>query len=614
MATSIFREYFKGYEILGELGRGNARVLKARSTATGELVAIKHFAFNTEPDTLRRFQRESEIMKSIQHDYVVKILEVHLDAELPYIVMQLIEGGDLRSLLKMYGTLDLATVIRLAHHMTEALDAIHARAVVHRDVKPENIMYRRLPNGEIHFLLTDFGIAKLREQTEGITVTGASMLTYDYASPEQFNQSRMVAAATDYYSLGVVIYECLTGHVPFEYEQDDLLTHINRVISVPVPPPQLPNGKAAPPSLVKLLAGLLTKPCLVRLSNPVSVRHLLRQAAIEDLQETRPAMPASTNKTQVYQSGLAATATKKQDLTVAALILFMISVAVFFSWTTLVKSNAQVPAVSTTPVTETVREKKPVVTPTKNIPVIPKKKAVMPEMVSTVETAAMNDQETFSPDHDRQILGSISDPEPINPTTIPVRTAYGISLHQGTYFNDFSDPQDTIWDVGKDENSEYKLSNGKYVMKGLMESLSYSTAVKFNVNLDKDFAVSASAVHWGENSGDPYGINFCGDESQDSYFVFYVTSNGFYSIGAFIKDNWNVLVDWTPSSNIRPATELNTLSVEKQGNSLHFLINDRIEKILPFTGGFGNYFGMRIDGTQTVSFDRFMVKGSPYNQ
>src|SRR5471030_1782546 len=126
MATSIFKEYFKGYEILGELGRGNARVLKARSLQTGGLVAIKHFAFNTDSDTLRRFQRESEIMKSIEHDYIVKIIEVHLDAELPYIVMQLIEGGDLRSLLKMNGTLDMATVITLARHMTEALKIIHS--------------------------------------------------------------------------------------------------------------------------------------------------------------------------------------------------------------------------------------------------------------------------------------------------------------------------------------------------------------------------------------------------------------------------------------------------------------------------------------------------------
>jgi Serine/threonine protein kinase len=96
-------------------------------------------------------------------------------------------------------------------------------------------MYRRLPDGTLHFVLTDFGIAKLREQSDGITATGASMLTYDYASPEQFNQSKTVSTPTDYYSLGVVLYECLTGRVPFEFEQGDLLYHINRVISCPVP-------------------------------------------------------------------------------------------------------------------------------------------------------------------------------------------------------------------------------------------------------------------------------------------------------------------------------------------------------------------------------------------
>ncbi|MES1223930.1 MAG: serine/threonine-protein kinase, partial [Bacteroidota bacterium] len=183
MATSIFREYFKGYEILGELGRGNARVLKARNLQTGGLVAIKHFAFNTDTDTLRRFQRESEIMKSIEHDNIVKIIEVHLDAELPYIVMQLIEGGDLRSLLKVSGTLNMAEVIILTDQMTQALTAIHNKAIIHRDIKPENIMYRRLDSGEIQFLLTDFGIARLREQADAVTVTGSSMMTYDYASP-----------------------------------------------------------------------------------------------------------------------------------------------------------------------------------------------------------------------------------------------------------------------------------------------------------------------------------------------------------------------------------------------------------------------------------------------
>ncbi len=295
MATSIFREYFKGYEILGEIGRGNARVLKARHLVSGNLVAIKHFAFNTDADTLRRFQRESEIMKSIQHDHIVKIVDVHLDAELPYIVMQLIEGGDVRRLLKERGTLEVDTVIQLAQHMTDALDAIHAKGVVHRDIKPENIMYRRLPNGELHFLLTDFGIAKLREQTN--TVTGSSMLTYEYASPEQFNHSKIVSTPTDYYSLGIVLYECLTGFVPFAYNDEDLLWHINRVIESPVPVPVLPEERFMPPSLLQLLHGLLAKQAMNRLSDSLQVRDLLQKAAVENAQG-RFRKPVSVTKTK----------------------------------------------------------------------------------------------------------------------------------------------------------------------------------------------------------------------------------------------------------------------------------------------------------------------------
>ncbi len=585
MATSIFREYFKGYEILGELGRGNARVLKARSIQTGELVAIKHFAFNTEPDTLRRFQRESEIMKSIQHDYIVKVFEVHLDAELPYIVMQLVEGGDLRSLLRNHGSLDVPTVIRLAHHMTEALDAIHAKAVVHRDVKPENIMYRRHPNGEIQFLLTDFGIAKLREQSDGITATGASMLTYDYASPEQFNQSRNVSTPTDYYSLGVVIYECLTGRVPFEYEQDDLLMHINRVISSPIPIPLLPDGRPLPPSLLQLLHGLLTKPCLIRMSNPVNVRQLLRMAAIEDMQAQRPLPVPVPKETLKYAPATVLPDTRRRDLTLMTLLLLVICVAVFYSYTTLVSPNTITP-VSSPPGKNSL--------PSRDQPAKPKQNFLQQDKKGLPVLHSNTNNQTVI--------------VPVVSVTPEVRK--GVALTNGIYYADFSDPRDSVWDTGRDDNSDFNLSDGKYVMKGNSDSLSYSSSVKFNMDIYKDFTIAASTLPMNENTGNPFGLNFCGDEEHDSYYVFYITSTGYYSIGALIDGEWHVLVDWTPSSHIHTDSEMNLLAVEKRGSQLRFLINDKLERILPFTSGFGSYFGLRVDGAQTVSFDQFLVKGS----
>ncbi len=572
MATSIFREYFKGYEILGELGRGNARVLKARSLATGGLVAIKHFAFNTDPDTLRRFQRESEIMKSITHHHIVEIIDVHLDAELPYIVMQLIEGGDLRSLLKKDRTLNMATVITLAYHMTDALATIHEKAIVHRDIKPENIMYRQLPNGGLQFLLTDFGIARLREQADAITVTGASMLTYDYASPEQFSQPRSVTVATDYYSLGVVLYECLTGAVPFEYEQDDLLLHINRVISAPLPALMLPGGQSPPAGMLQLLEALLRKQPSKRLSDPGSVQLLLQKAASGAPMEY--ALP-SPSVTLQYQAPPPAATPKKHRRLGWSLALLLLSVGLFFSWVNRAAYSRKLFPVSTPANTLT--------------PVINSKQVLLPQAARVVNVR-----------HTPTVLGE---------NTQPLITDPGTPLVNGMYYNDF-DQQDSAWNTGRDDNSEFILLDGKYTMKGFNDSLSYSSFIKLNMDTEKDFTIAATATHEGEGSSDPFGIIFCGDEGRDAFFVFYITSSGYYSIGTSIKDQWNALTDWTASSNIHPGSEMNIFSIERRAETLRFLVNGRLEKILPFTRGFGSYFGLRTDGIQTVAFDEFIVKGS----
>lgn len=130
------------------------------------------------------------------------------------------------------------------------------------------------------------------------------------------------------------------------------------------------------------------------------------------------------------------------------------------------------------------------------------------------------------------------------------------------------------------------------------------------MDTQKDFTVTATAMHQGESAGDPFGIIFCGDEAQDAFFVFYITSNGYYSIGTSVRDEWNAMTDWTASSNLRQNAEMNIFSIERRGGVLRFLINDKLEKILPFTGAYGSYFGLRVDGAQTISFDQFIVKGS----
>lgn len=590
MATSIFREYFKGYEILGEIGRGNARVLKARHLASGNLVAIKHFAFNTDADTLRRFQRESEIMKSIQHDHIVKIVDVHLDAELPYIVMQLIEGGDVRRLFKERGTLEVDTVIQLAQHMTDALDAIHAKGVVHRDIKPENIMYRRLPNGELHFLLTDFGIAKLREQTN--TVTGSSMLTYEYASPEQFSHARTVSTPTDYYSLGIVLYECLTGTVPFAYNDEDLLWHINRVIECPVPEIVLPDDRYMPPALLQLLLGLLGKQAMHRLSNSIEVRQLLQKAAVENAQgrfrkKTLPA-PKLKKVTEVFKPAAApkviAGKSKEIVLTVLGIVLF--GAFMMGMWAVFPHKEAKAKE-------EEANTKLP---------------------VDSVNVAHVN-RKTGTSSNNNSLMTPVVNETPgtegelVANTNAPIQNDAGITLQNGMYYDDFSEGADTIWETGKDENSEFKFERGKYIIKGLTDSLTYHATVKFDLDIQRNFSISASATQWGNEPDEAYGLNFCGNTDSDAYFVYYITAGGYYAIGSMTNGDWHPIINWTHTDNIHQHNEMNTLSIEKRNNSIFFYINDKVENVLPFTGGYGNCFGLRVDGAQTVAFDQLIVKG-----
>lgn len=309
MPTVSFNTHFPDYEILGELGRGNARVLKARHLSSGNLVAIKQFAFNTDAETLRRFQQESEIMTAVDNPNVVKVREIHLDAPMPYLVMEFVEGGDLRGLLKQASDHNLAVPdsIRLGLQMAQAFRAIHPKNIVHRDIKPENILYRRLVSGELHFLLTDFGIAKIRAEQSTRTVTGQSLLTYEYAAPEQFDDPRQVGIATDYYSLGVVLYECLTGRVPFPMQEGSgLAAFMKQVLTATPPAPTLAGGGTLPPSLATLLRRMLDKNSRTRLQDAGELELLLEQAKVEWLKATHaPPSAAPRAVTQVWTGNAA---------------------------------------------------------------------------------------------------------------------------------------------------------------------------------------------------------------------------------------------------------------------------------------------------------------------
>jgi hypothetical protein len=212
---------FAGYRIEAILGRGGMSVVyRAENPRLGNQVALKLLAPDlTEDESFReRFVRESRAAASIVHPNIIPIYDAG-DAEgVLYIAMRYVDGANLRELAKD-GGLPPGRVLRLAAQVGSALDAAHARGLIHRDVKPANILVERGAEGEDHAYLADFGLTKHLESHSGITGSGQFVGTIDYMAPEQI-EGRRVDARADVYALGCVVFECLAGAPPYRRETE----------------------------------------------------------------------------------------------------------------------------------------------------------------------------------------------------------------------------------------------------------------------------------------------------------------------------------------------------------------------------------------------------------
>ena len=213
---------FAGHRIEGIVGRGGMGVVyRATHLALDHVVALKVIAPDLAGDDRfrRRFADESRIAVSIRHPNVVAIHHAGEEEGLLFVTMDLIEGTDLRGLLRQQGSLDPGHAVAVTEPVASALDAAHRKGLVHRDIKPGNVLIERPDGAGEHVYLTDFGLARAIEATSGITATGAFVGTLDYVAPEQIRGER-VDARTDVYALGCVLFETLTGNPPFAARDD----------------------------------------------------------------------------------------------------------------------------------------------------------------------------------------------------------------------------------------------------------------------------------------------------------------------------------------------------------------------------------------------------------
>ena len=200
------------YEILQVLGEGGmAFVYKARDTQLERFVAIKTLKPNyvNQETFVDRFKREARTAANLNHPNIVQIFDWGIEEE-PYFVMEYIEGDTLTSIISKNKTISLSDILFIGAQVSNGLHAAHQKGLVHRDIKPGNIMIT--PDGKVK--VTDFGIVSLQNEESDITKTGSVLGTASYISPEQA-QGKSVSIESDLYSLGTVLYELIAGKTPF---------------------------------------------------------------------------------------------------------------------------------------------------------------------------------------------------------------------------------------------------------------------------------------------------------------------------------------------------------------------------------------------------------------
>lgn len=272
------------YEFIQVIGAGGAGVIyKAKQNPLGRLVAIKMVHSHiVSQRSLKRFEQEAKTISNLVHPNIISIHDFGVsEDQQPYMVMDFMDGEPLSEYIKRNQRLSLEETISYANQICDGLSHAHAKGILHRDLKPNNIMLVPLESGENHIKILDFGLAKLLHEDEEnpgdhLTKTGETVGTPAYMSPEQVMGKNM-DRQTDVYALGCVIYHCLTGSPPFvgETKMETMLMHLNKA---PTPVNELLQEEIIDPLFDSLILKLLAKDPKERFASMQEVKRAINEA------------------------------------------------------------------------------------------------------------------------------------------------------------------------------------------------------------------------------------------------------------------------------------------------------------------------------------------------
>ncbi|HEV2579612.1 MAG TPA: protein kinase [Ktedonobacteraceae bacterium] len=294
MSGDMVGRVIKGrYKLIDELGRGSfATVYIARDTKTNRIYAMKimHYDLADDGEQLARFQREAHILLSLSDPHIVRIFEYGDENELHYIMMDYIDGQNLKYHILTNGPMEPGRALDYTHQIAEGLDAAYKHGVVHRDIKPQNIVI----NSKDVARITDFGLARSRE-TVTLTQSNVFMGTAYYIPPEQAESGRAADIRSDLYSLAAVLFEMLSGHPPFEGDTavDIVVKHMNEPV---------PSICRLRPDLPSELDGFLRK----AMAKAPADRYGTPQEFLTALEQVQPLVPGIERQKTMERAALGA--------------------------------------------------------------------------------------------------------------------------------------------------------------------------------------------------------------------------------------------------------------------------------------------------------------------
>ena len=299
------------YRIIEAIGRGGMGIVyKVEHVQIGKLLAMKLLRgeLSRNPDVVRRFKREALTVSRLQSPNTVQVFDFGVSEGLTYLVMELVPGESLARILQSQGPMSSSRLGKIVIQMCSSLAEAHRKGIVHRDIKPDNVMLLSAEGGAEVVKVLDFGLAKLRE-AEGlneITSSGVILGTPYYMAPEQIHGAE-VDERTDVYSIGALMYRCLTGHHPFCGEAMTVLSkHLN---AAPIPPAERAPHLGIPLGMSRLVMRALSKDPDDRFQRVEDLQRLLVEAmraagssSVEGLLDSArlrrlslPAVPAATS-------------------------------------------------------------------------------------------------------------------------------------------------------------------------------------------------------------------------------------------------------------------------------------------------------------------------------